>query len=91
MQEGFDGEAWKITPSSSMTERAKLERMCCFCSLAGSSAAPKTCLTVSQIIAAGIPDSTMEIVLGSGHMLPAEKPQELAGLVVGFLREAATA
>jgi hypothetical protein len=48
LQEGFDGEAWKITPSSSMTERAKLERMCCFCSLAGSSAAPKTCLTVSQ-------------------------------------------
>jgi 3-oxoadipate enol-lactonase len=44
-----------------------------------------------EIIAAGIPDSTMEIILGSGHMLPAEKPQELAGLVVGFLREAATA
>jgi 3-oxoadipate enol-lactonase len=44
-----------------------------------------------EIIAAGIPDSRMEIVLGSGHMLPAEKPQELAGLVVGFLREAATA
>jgi 3-oxoadipate enol-lactonase len=44
-----------------------------------------------EIIATGIPDSTMEIILGSGHMLPAEKPQELAGLVVGFLREAATA
>ncbi|HEY8680003.1 MAG TPA: alpha/beta fold hydrolase [Candidatus Dormibacteraeota bacterium] len=44
-----------------------------------------------EIIAAGIPDSTMEIILGSGHMLPAEKPQELAALVVGFLREAATA
>jgi 3-oxoadipate enol-lactonase len=44
-----------------------------------------------EIIAAGIPDSTMEIILGSGHMLPAEKPQELAELVVGFLREAATA
>jgi 3-oxoadipate enol-lactonase len=44
-----------------------------------------------EIIAAGIPDSTMEIISGSGHMLPAEKPQELAGLVVGFLREAATA
>jgi 3-oxoadipate enol-lactonase len=44
-----------------------------------------------EIIAAGIPDSTMEIILGSGHMVPAEKPQELAGLVVGFLREAATA
>jgi pimeloyl-ACP methyl ester carboxylesterase len=44
-----------------------------------------------EIIAAGIRDSTMEIILGSGHMLPAEKPQELAGLVVGFLREAATA
>jgi 3-oxoadipate enol-lactonase len=44
-----------------------------------------------EIIAAGIPDSTMEIILGSGHMLPAEKPQELAGLVIGFLREAATA
>jgi 3-oxoadipate enol-lactonase len=44
-----------------------------------------------EIIAAGVPDSTMEIILGSGHMLPAEKPQELAGLVVGFLREAATA
>jgi pimeloyl-ACP methyl ester carboxylesterase len=44
-----------------------------------------------EIIAAGIPDSTMEIILGSGHMLPAERPQELAGLVVGFLREAATA
>jgi 3-oxoadipate enol-lactonase len=44
-----------------------------------------------EIIAAGIPDSTMEIILGSGHMLPAEKPQEVAGLVVGFLREAATA
>jgi pimeloyl-ACP methyl ester carboxylesterase len=44
-----------------------------------------------EIIAAGIPDSTMEIILGSGHMLPAEKPLELAGLVVGFLREAATA
>jgi 3-oxoadipate enol-lactonase len=44
-----------------------------------------------EIIAAGIPDSTMEIILGSGHMLPAEKPQELAQLVVGFLREAATA
>ncbi|HEY8761803.1 MAG TPA: alpha/beta fold hydrolase [Candidatus Dormibacteraeota bacterium] len=44
-----------------------------------------------EIIAAGIPDSTMEIILGSGHMLPAEKPQELAALVIGFLREAATA
>ena len=44
-----------------------------------------------EIIAAGIPESTMEIITGSGHMVPAEKPQELAGLVVGFLREAATA
>ena len=44
-----------------------------------------------EIIAAGIPDAQMEIISGSGHMLPAEKPQELAGLVVGFLREAATA
>jgi 3-oxoadipate enol-lactonase len=44
-----------------------------------------------EIIAAGIPDSTMEIISGSGHMLPAERPQELAALVVGFLREAATA
>ena len=44
-----------------------------------------------EIIAAGIPDSTMEIITGSGHMLPAERPGELAALVVGFLREAATA
>lgn len=44
-----------------------------------------------EIIAAGITDATMEIITGSGHMIPAEKPQELAGLVVGFLREAATA
>ena len=43
------------------------------------------------VIAAGSPAWTMELILGSGHMLPAEKPQELAGLVVGFLREAATA
>jgi 3-oxoadipate enol-lactonase len=44
-----------------------------------------------EIIAAGIPDAQMEIISGSGHMLPAEKPQEVAELVVGFLREAATA
>lgn len=44
-----------------------------------------------EIIAAGIPDATMEIISGSGHMLPAEKPEELAGLVASFLREAATA
>ena len=44
-----------------------------------------------EIIAAGIPDSTMEIITGSGHMLPAEKPEELASLMAGFLREAATA
>jgi 3-oxoadipate enol-lactonase len=44
-----------------------------------------------EIIAAGIPDAQMEIISGAGHMLPAEKPQELAELVVGFLREAATA
>ena len=44
-----------------------------------------------EIIAAGIPDATMEIITGSGHMLPAERPTELAALVVGFLREGATA
>jgi pimeloyl-ACP methyl ester carboxylesterase len=44
-----------------------------------------------EIIAAGIPDATMEIITGSGHMVPAEKPAELAGLVTSFLREAATA
>ena len=44
-----------------------------------------------EIIAAGIPDSTMEILTGSGHMIPAEKPAELASLMTAFLREAATA
>jgi pimeloyl-ACP methyl ester carboxylesterase len=44
-----------------------------------------------EIIAAGIADSTMEIISGSGHMLPAERPQELASLMIAFLRETATA
>jgi|SRR5438067_1943785 len=44
-----------------------------------------------EIIAAGIPDSTMEILTGSGHMIPAEKPLELASLLAAFLREAAIA
>ena len=44
-----------------------------------------------EIIAAGIPEATMEIISGSGHMLPAERPRELAGAVTGFLRQAATA
>ena len=44
-----------------------------------------------EIIAAGIADSTMEIITGSGHMLPAEKPAELAGLLSSFLHEAAIA
>jgi pimeloyl-ACP methyl ester carboxylesterase len=44
-----------------------------------------------EIIAAGIQDSTMEILTGSGHMVPAEKPLELAALMAAFLHQAATA
>jgi pimeloyl-ACP methyl ester carboxylesterase len=44
-----------------------------------------------EIIAAGIADSTMEIITGSGHMLPAERPQEVASLLIAFLRETANA
>lgn len=44
-----------------------------------------------EIIAAGISGATMEIITGSGHMVPAEKPLELAAIVTTFLMEAATA
>ncbi len=43
----------------------------------------------AEIIAAGIPDSRMEIISGSGHMIPAEKPAELSLLLANFLSEAA--
>lgn len=42
-----------------------------------------------ELIAAGIPDSRMEIISGSGHMIPAEKPEELSTLLAGFMAEGA--
>lgn len=43
-----------------------------------------------ELIAAGIVDSRMEIISGSGHMVPAEKPAELALLIASFIAENAT-
>ncbi|GAC1657654.1 MAG: 3-oxoadipate enol-lactonase [Candidatus Dormibacteraceae bacterium] len=43
----------------------------------------------SEIITGGVPNATMEIITGSGHMVPAEKPLELASLVNNFFTETA--
>lgn len=42
-----------------------------------------------EIIRKGIPGAQMEIINGSGHMVPAEKPLELALLIQSFLTPAA--
>lgn len=38
-----------------------------------------------EIIAAGIPGARMALVEGSGHPIPVEQPEVLAGLILGFL------
>jgi pimeloyl-ACP methyl ester carboxylesterase len=40
-----------------------------------------------EIICAGIPGSRLEIVTGSGHQIPVEKPSELSRLMLDFLAE----
>jgi 3-oxoadipate enol-lactonase len=40
-----------------------------------------------EIIAAGIPGARLEVVEGSGHQLPVQRPDALAELVLGFLAE----
>lgn len=39
----------------------------------------------AEELAQGIPDATMRIVEGSGHMIPIEAPRELAALILGWL------
>jgi len=38
-----------------------------------------------EIIRAGVPGALMEVINGSGHMVPAEKPTELGQLIQSFL------
>jgi pimeloyl-ACP methyl ester carboxylesterase len=40
-----------------------------------------------EIICAGIPGSRLEIVAGSGHQIPVERPAELSRLVLDFLAD----
>jgi pimeloyl-ACP methyl ester carboxylesterase len=39
----------------------------------------------AQIIVDGIPGSRMQVVEGSGHQLPVQRPEALASLILGFL------
>ncbi len=43
----------------------------------------------SRIIADGVPGARYVEVAGAGHALAIEKPDELSGLLLGFLSEAA--
>ncbi len=40
-----------------------------------------------EIIAQAIPGASLEIITGSGHPIPLEQPDQLAGLIESFLRE----
>lgn len=44
-------------------------------------------LEESRELAATIPNATLQIIGESGHMLPLEKPQELAGVIMRWLQE----
>lgn len=44
-----------------------------------------------EMIASAIPGASMEVVEGSAHPIPIQKPADLAALIEIFLREAATA
>jgi pimeloyl-ACP methyl ester carboxylesterase len=46
-------------------------------------------LDESRELRDGIPGATMAVVEGSGHMIPIERPTELAAIVVPWLRERA--
>ena len=39
----------------------------------------------AEIIAAGIPGSRLEVLTGSGHAIPVERPRELAAVMNRFL------
>src|SRR5207302_883667 len=40
-----------------------------------------------EIIAQAIPGASLEIITGSGHPIPLEQPDQLAGLIESYLRE----
>jgi pimeloyl-ACP methyl ester carboxylesterase len=43
-----------------------------------------------EIIAGAVPGARMEVVEGSGHQVPVQRPDVLAGLMLDFLAEGAT-
>jgi 3-oxoadipate enol-lactonase len=40
---------------------------------------------MAQTLAAGLGDARLEVAAGSGHLVPLERPEETARLVLGFL------